>query len=122
MDSIELYHLAGSHERVIDAVTRALAHSLSLHGSARSIQLGERLGLKGAFGGSQDILQLVDNVLGVYQKDLAARQTIEQSKWDALGVLMTLKRAMSDYAADRLESALDVSHASQLCMQVKSDS
>lgn len=118
VDSIELYHLANAPEKVIDAVTRTLAQSLSLHSGNRSVHLGQRLDLQGAFGGTEDILQLANTVLRVYEHDNSARQIIGPKKWDALKTLVLLKRAMGEFDADRPEQALEVSYIARAWRQV----
>lgn len=80
-----------------------------MHGASRTGQLQQRLDLRGAFGGVESIEDLAARVIGVYENGIAARQAIGPKKWEALGTLVRLKRAMAQYDGDRPDLALDVS-------------
>ena len=106
-DSIELYHLAGAYDKVVESVNRALGSSLSLPmNPGPSITPG--LGLSGAFGGVSDLYGLAQRVRQVYENDLARRNTVPKGAWETLGVLVQLKLALSQFAAERADLALEV--------------
>lgn len=115
VDSVELYHLAGATEKVVDSVTRALALSLSQYSSSGSSSLGissgQRLGLSGVFGGVDGVYTLAQRVMGIYERDLGnKRGEVESGKWELLEVLMRLKKGMGEFEADRPDLALEVSN------------
>jgi nuclear pore complex protein Nup93 len=110
VDSIELYHLAGSYDRVVDSVNRALGHSLAQpNGALSSISGGQSLGLSGAFGGAEDVYQLAQRVQQVYERDVARRNKVRRDAWETLEVLLKLKRGMREFMSDRPDIALEVS-------------
>jgi nuclear pore complex protein Nup93 len=112
-DSIELYHLAGAYDKVVETVNRALGHSLSM--STSSATSGEKissslgLGTGGAFGGlGDDLYGLAGRVWGMYEKDFGKRNGVSRGGWETLGMLLRLKKALSEYAAQRPDLALEV--------------
>ena len=107
-DCIELYHLAGAYEKVIDSVNRALGHSLAQTGPQPLKSDAESLGLSGAFGGASDVYGLAQRVHSVYEKDFAKRTRVSKGAWETLGTLLQLKKALSQFAADRPDLALEV--------------
>ncbi|CAD6583189.1 MAG: hypothetical protein TREMPRED_003480 [Tremellales sp. Tagirdzhanova-0007] len=106
-DCIELYHLAGAYEKVIDSVNRALGHSLAQTGPQPLKSDAESLGLSGAFGGASDVYGLAQRVHSVYEKDFAKRTRVSKGAWETLGTLLQLKKALSQFAADRPDLALE---------------
>lgn len=103
-DSVELYHLAGAYDKVVENVNRALGHSLG--GSASLDANAPDVGLSGAFGGAADLETLATRVQSVYAHDFSVRSRIAQKGWDTLETLLKLKHAMSQYASDRPDLAL----------------
>jgi nuclear pore complex protein Nup93 len=108
VDSIELYHLAGSPDKVIETVNKALGSSLALPTAAPVINQGQGLGISGAFGGTQDLFGLAKRVHAVYEADYASRNRIGRGNWEVLGVLLKLKEALEQYSADRPDLAYEV--------------
>ncbi|ORX34270.1 Nup93/Nic96-domain-containing protein [Kockovaella imperatae] len=105
-DSIELYHLAGAYDKVVESINRALGSSLSLPmNPGPSVAPG--LGLSGAFGGVQDLYGLAQRVHQVYEHDLVKRNKVSKMAWDTLGVLIQLKAGLSQFAAERPDLALE---------------
>lgn len=107
-DSVELYHLAGAYDKVVESVNRALGHNLG-QGSAPidANAPASAVGLSGAFGGATDLQGLAIRVRDVYATDFAKRSRISQRNWDTLEVLLKLKLAMSQYVNDRPDLALE---------------
>lgn len=114
IDSIELYHLAGSYAKVVESVNRALGRSISQAGSQPLRSEAQKVGLSGAFGagtadgGEQDLYALARRVRDVYERDAAKREGVPQGAWETLGLLLQLKEAMAQFAADRPDLALEV--------------
>jgi hypothetical protein len=120
IDSIELYHLAGSYDKVVESVNRALGGSLASAGTSGSAAGGsgsasERLktsgaevGLSGAFGGAEDLYGLAQRVYSVYERDMGKRSKVSKGGWETLGTLLRLKQGMAEFAADRPDLALEV--------------
>jgi nuclear pore complex protein Nup93 len=108
LDSIELYHLAGASNKVIESVNRALGGSLSQSSSPLNSQ-AEALGLSGAFGGASDLVSLAQRVMGVYEKDFGRRTKVEKKAWETLRTLLVLKTAMGQWSTGRADLALEVS-------------
>ncbi|KAL1407707.1 nuclear pore complex subunit [Vanrija albida] len=108
-DSVELYHLAGAYDKVVEAVNRALGHSLGQASGApfTAAQTPASVGLSGAFGGATDLESLSSRVHDVYAHDFSKRSRISQRNWDTLEVLLKLKLALSQFAADRPDLALE---------------
>lgn len=112
VDSIELYHLAGAYDRVVDSVNRALGHSLAQpNASLTALAGGQSLGLSGAFSGAEDAYDLGQRVQGVYERDVAKRSKVKREARETLEVLLKLKKAMKEFEAKRPDLALDVSLA-----------
>ena len=107
IDSIELYHLAGAYDKVVETVNRALGASLSLPSSGGGSKLG--LGMSGAFGGVQDLPDLAQRVYHVYENDFAKRSKVQRGAFETLGVLLQLKLGLSQFGEDRPDLALEVS-------------
>lgn len=134
IDSIELYHLAGSYDKVVESVNRALGHSLasagtgsrsgsgggSGSGTERLKTSGAEVGLSGAFGGAEDLYGLAQRVYSVYEKDMGKRSKVSKGGWETLGTLLRLKQGMAEFAADRPDLALEVSEGSTVTVQVHS--
>ena len=112
IDSIELYHLAGAPDKVIETVNRALGQSLSLPNAAQQVTRSNDLGISGAFGGADDLYGLATRVHEVYQKDFATRGRAGKTSYETLGVLLQLKKGLREYAQGRPESALQVGSSS----------
>lgn len=110
-DSIELYHLAGAYDKVIESVNRALGHSLG-QSQPQPIQSDQNLGLSGAFGGASDVYGLAQKVYEVYNRDASRRTKVDKKAWETLGMLLTLKRALREYEGDRPDLALEVGFTS----------
>ena len=108
-DSIELYHLAGAYDKVVESVNRALGHSLGQTAAQPLSSEAKSLGLSGAFGGAQDLFGLAQRVYAVYEKDFAKRTKVQKGAWETLGILLQLKQALSQFSADRPDLALEVS-------------
>lgn len=104
-ESVELYHLAGAYDKVVEVVTRALGHSLS--GSSPHFDRPAPVSLSGAFGGATDLDQLASAVHDVYARDFAKRSRISQRNWDTLEVLLKLRSGLAQYAAKRPDLALE---------------
>lgn len=111
IDSIELYHLAGSYDKVVETVNRALGQSLAGASSKNQALESEaqNLGLSGAFGGVSDLGSLASKVHAVYERDFARRTRVSKGNWETLGILLMLKKALAAFAADRPDLALEVS-------------
>lgn len=110
-DSIELYHLAGAYDKVIESVNHALGHSLAQTGPQPLKSDAESLGLSGAFGGASDVYGLAQRVHSVYEKDFGKRTRVSKGAWETLGTLLQLKQALSQFAADRPDLALEVCYS-----------
>lgn len=109
-DSIELYHLAGSYDKVVETVNRALGHSLSqTAGTAPLPSDAAQIGLTGAFGGAPDLYSLAQKVHAVYERDFGKRTRVSSLHWETLETLLQLKLALAQFAADRPDLALEVS-------------
>lgn len=108
-DSVELYHLAGAYDKVVETVNRALGHSLGQASGApfTAAQTPASVGLSGAFGGATDLESLASRVHAVYGQDLPKRSRIAKRNWDTLEVLLKLKLALSQFGADRPDLALE---------------
>lgn len=109
VDSIELYHLAGASEKVIETVNRALGASLSLPSGAPPVHQSNGLGISGAFGGAGDLYSLAQRVHAVYERDFATRNRVVKGSWETLGLLLKLKLALEQFTNDRPDLALEVS-------------
>jgi len=109
IDSIELYHLAGAPDKVIETVNRALGQSLSLPNAAQQVTRSNDLGISGAFGGADDLFGLATRVYEVYTREYSGRGRLGKSGWETLGVLLQLKKGLKEYAENRPEMALRVS-------------
>jgi nuclear pore complex protein Nup93 len=110
VDSIELYHLAGAYDRVVDSVNRALGHSLAQpNASLSSIGGGQSLGLSGAFGGAEVVYELAQRVQAVYDRDVSRRNKVKRESWETLEMLLKLKKGMKEFMANRPDLALGVS-------------
>lgn len=112
VDSIELFHLAGATDKVVEAVTRALAHSLSQNpggAGGGGLVTERRLGLNGAFGGTEDAYDLAQRVMRVYAHE--GRRNVDGRAWEVLEVLSRLKKGLKEFEADRPDLALEVSLA-----------
>ena len=103
-DSVELYHLAGAYDKVVETVNRALGHSLAQ--GTQNVSFGRGLGLTGAFGGANDLYSLAQKVHQVYSADWTKRNGIAKTSWDTLGLLLQLKLALQHAAGDRPDLAL----------------
>jgi nuclear pore complex protein Nup93 len=111
VDSVELYHLAGAYDKVVETVNRALGQSLS-SGSSLPLSSGSQsLSLSGAFGGVSDLESLGQRVAQIYERDLSRRSQIGKNNWETMTVLLRLKQAMREFAGDRPDLALQVSRA-----------
>jgi len=110
-DSIELYHLAGAIDKVVESVNRALGHSLSQTAPQPLNSDAQNLGLSGAFGGVSDLYGLAQRVHAVYEKDVGKRTRVSKIAWETLGTLLLLKLALSQFAHDRPDLALEVCHS-----------
>lgn len=110
-DSIELYHLAGAYDKVVETVNRALGHSLSQTAPQPIYSDAESLGLSGAFGGASDLYGLAQRVHLVYEKDFGKRTRVSKVAWETLGTLLLLKLALSQFTQDRPDHALEVSRS-----------
>jgi nuclear pore complex protein Nup93 len=111
VDSIELYHLAGAYEKVVESVNRVLGHSLASTSQEPLRSDASAVGLSGAFGGAADLFALAQRVHAVYEKDVVKRSKVAKGTWETLGTLLLLKRAMTEFASDRPDLALDVGRA-----------
>lgn len=109
VDSIELYHLAGAPDKVIETVNRALGSSLSLPNGAPPVHQSNGLGISGAFGGAGDLYSLAQRVHAVYERDFSTRNKVAKGSWETLGLLLKLKRALEQFANDRPDLALEAS-------------
>ena len=109
VDSIELYHLAAAPDKVVETVNRALGSSLSLPTTNQPFTNGPGIGISGAFGGAQDLYGLAQRVFAVYEKDFTSRTRVSKNAWETLSTLLQLKLALSQFAADRPDQALEVS-------------
>lgn len=109
-DSIELYHLAGSYDKVVETVNRALGHSLSQTAGAAPLPSdAAQVGLTVAFGGAPDLYSLAQKVHAVYERDFGKRTRVSSLHWETLETLLQLKLALAQFAADRPDLALEVS-------------
>ncbi|WVQ97122.1 hypothetical protein IAU59_004232 [Kwoniella sp. CBS 9459] len=113
-DSIELYHLAGAYDQVVEAVNRSLGHSLGQSSSQPLSSDAQTIGLSGAFGGVNDVYGLAQRVHDVYEKDFAKRTRVSKIHWETLEVLLQLKLALSQFAADRPDLALETFKSTHL--------
>jgi len=113
-DSVELYHLAGAYDKVVESVNRALGHSLGQGSAPLDPNAAPNVGLSGAFGGATDLEGLATRVQNVYAHDFAKRSRIAQRGWDTLETLLKLKHAMSQYAGDRPDLALETLRSTNL--------
>nr|ODN86462.1 nuclear pore complex protein Nup93 [Cryptococcus depauperatus CBS 7841] len=106
-DSIELFHLAGAYDKVIETVNRTLGHSLGQSSHPSLPTDAAQVGLSGAFGGAHDLYELAQKVHAVYEKDWRKKNSVESKNWHTLETLLTLKLGMSQFAADRPDLALE---------------
>ncbi|KIS01485.1 nuclear pore complex protein Nup93 [Cryptococcus deuterogattii 2001/935-1] len=114
-DSIELYHLAGSYDKVVETVNRALGHSLSqTAGTAPLPSDAAQVGLTVAFGGASDLYSLAQKVHAVYEGDFGKRTRVSTLHWETLETLLQLKLALAQFAADRPDLALETFKATNL--------
>ncbi|WVO19809.1 uncharacterized protein IAS62_001099 [Cryptococcus decagattii] len=114
-DSIELYHLAGSYDKVVETVNRALGHSLSqMAGAAPLPSDAAQVGLNVAFGGAPDLYSLAQKVHAVYERDFGKRTRVSSLHWETLETLLQLKLALAQFAADRPDLALETFKATNL--------
>ncbi|WRT63978.1 uncharacterized protein IL334_000905 [Kwoniella shivajii] len=124
-DSIELYHLAGAYDKVVETVNKSLGHSLgqshpsssstSTSTSTQQIQSNaQSIGLSGAFGGANDIFGLAQRVHDVYERDFAKRTRVSKLHWDTLEVLLKLKLGLRQFEEDRPDLALETFKSTQL--------
>lgn len=114
-DSVELYHLAGAYDKVVESVNRALGHSLGTAGAPYdAAQAPTTVGLSGAFGGATDLEDLAARVRSLYAHDFARRSRISQRNWETLEVLLKLKLAMSQFLANRPDHALETLRSTNL--------
>ncbi|EIW72690.1 hypothetical protein TREMEDRAFT_70789 [Tremella mesenterica DSM 1558] len=111
-DSIELYHLAGAYDKVVETVNRALGHSLGQ--ASQPVKAGSELGLTSAFGGAQDLYSLAQKVWQVYEKDFGKRTRVSKAHWETLSVLLRLKLGLAQFAADRPDLALETLRSTNL--------
>ncbi|WVQ62366.1 uncharacterized protein L199_000506 [Kwoniella botswanensis] len=116
IDSIELYHLAGSYDKVVENVNRSLGHSL---GQSSSVDVGSTntentIGLSGAFGGTNDIYTLALKVHDVYENDFTKRTRVSKLHWDTLEVLLKLKLGLKQFNENRPDLALETFKSTQL--------
>jgi nuclear pore complex protein Nup93 len=103
-DSLELYHLAGAHDKVIETVNRALGHSLSSN-TQMSEKISSTLGVGSAFGGlGEDLYALGEKVWGLYE----GVGRVERGGWETLGVLLRLKKGLREFDNGRPDLALEV--------------
>lgn len=108
VDSIQLYDLASAYDKVVEIVNRGLGHSLGQGGSsALNPAATSNVGLSGAFGGAADIEELASRVHSLYAHDFAKRSRISQRGWETLETLLKLKHALTQFAANRPDLALD---------------
>ncbi|WWC58422.1 uncharacterized protein I303_100962 [Kwoniella dejecticola CBS 10117] len=120
IDSIELYHLAGNYDKVIQSVNKSLGQSLSSSsgGTSNSAELNndnlQSVGLSGAFGGTNDIFQLAHKVHDVYERDFAKRTKVSRIHWETLEVLLKLKLGLRQFHEDRPDLALETFKSTQL--------
>jgi nuclear pore complex protein Nup93 len=108
IDSIELYHLAGAPDKVIETVNRALGQSLSLPNAAQQVTRSNDLGISGAFGGADDLYGLARRVHEVYEPEFAKRGRAGKNGWETLGVLLSLKKGLQEFSQGRPDVALQV--------------
>ncbi|KJE04129.1 nuclear pore complex protein Nup93 [Cryptococcus gattii NT-10] len=114
-DSIELYHLAGSYDKVVETVNRALGHSLSQTAGAAPLPSdAAQVGLTVAFGGAPDLYSLAQKVHAVYERDFGKRTRVSSLHWETLATLLQLKLALAQFAADRPDLALETFKATNL--------
>ncbi|KAK4687416.1 nuclear pore complex protein Nup93, partial [Tremellales sp. Uapishka_1] len=113
-DSIELYHLAGAYDKVVETVNRALGHSLGQASNTPLTSDSTNLGLSGAFGGAQDLMSLARTVYNVYEKDFGKRTRVEKSHWETLELLLQLKMALQQFKEDRPDLALETFKSTNL--------
>nr|KIR48858.1 nuclear pore complex protein Nup93 [Cryptococcus bacillisporus CA1280] len=114
-DSIELYHLAGSYDKVVETVNRALGHSLSQTAGAAPLPSdAAQVGLTVAFGGAPDLYSLAQKVHAVYERDFGKRTRVSSLHWETLETLLQLKLALAQFAADRPDLALETFKATNL--------
>nr|XP_031861265.1 uncharacterized protein CI109_003235 [Kwoniella shandongensis]KAA5528337.1 hypothetical protein CI109_003235 [Kwoniella shandongensis] len=113
-DSIELYHLAGSYDKVVETVNRALGYSLGQASTAPLQSDAASIGLSGAFGGARDLHELAHKVHAVYEKDFAKRTRVSKLNWETLETLLQLKLALGQYAQDRFDLALETIKSTNL--------
>ncbi|WVR05746.1 hypothetical protein IAU60_002771 [Kwoniella sp. DSM 27419] len=106
-DSIELFHLAGAYDKVVETVNRSLGHSLAQASNTPLQSDAQSIGLSGAFGGASDVYGLALKVHSVYEKDSAKRSRVSRIHWETLEVLLRLKTALGQFAADRPDLALE---------------
>ncbi|KAL7423797.1 nuclear pore complex subunit [Cryptotrichosporon argae] len=118
-DAVELYHLAGAYDRVVETVNRALGHALAQPGSVSAsasrstapaqTQAGGAGGsISGAFGGAgNDVYALAARVHEVYARDFAKRSRVDARAWETLQVLLKLRRGLAEFYADRPDLALE---------------
>jgi len=117
-DSIELYHLSGSYDKIIETINKALGHSLSSSSASTSKfthpsttadgSAGGNLGLNGAFGGVDDLRGLALRVKDVYERDFGKRTKISKTNWEILEMLLALQKGMAEFASERPDLALEV--------------
>ena len=117
IDSIELFHLAGSYEKVIESVNRALGHSLGQPGAVPLKSDAKNVGLSGAFGGAEDLYSLAEKVRFVYERDIGKKNKVSRGSWETLSILLKLKLAMSQFNKDRPDLALEVSFLFPILIQ-----
>ncbi|WVQ85347.1 hypothetical protein IAT38_007512 [Cryptococcus sp. DSM 104549] len=113
-DSIELYHLAGAYDRVVETVNRALGHSLGQAAGAPLQSDAASIGLSGAFGGAADLYGLAQRVYVLYENDFAKRSRVSTLHWETLETLLRLKLALAEFAADRPDLALETFKSTNL--------
>ncbi|ORY20676.1 Nup93/Nic96-domain-containing protein [Naematelia encephala] len=113
IDSIELYHLAGSYNKVVESANRALGQTLGSDAQPLKSEAGA-VGLSGAFGGANDVYSLAKRVHEVYERDLARRSKVSVEQWTTLEVLLQLKLALAQFAEGRPDLALDTLRSTNL--------
>ncbi|WWC66561.1 uncharacterized protein I206_100464 [Kwoniella pini CBS 10737] len=132
IDSIELYHLAGNYNKVIESVNKTLGQSLSSTSRndggnhSNSLEFSQdnlqSVGLSGAFGGTNDIYQLSQKVYNVYEKDFTKRTKVSKINWETLEILLKLKLGLKQFNEEnRPDLALETFKSTKLLPLLDND-